>query len=601
MTLKTMMLGTCVMAMAVPVGAQQGSPVPAVVVPRIEMPRDAGPLQPPRDTSARTPDAAAIGTARVRGRVVSADSGLPLRRATVTATPTRPPEMQRGGVFVPPRRFSARTDDEGNFVITELLAGDYNVMANRQGYASQGYGQQRPGTPARRVSVTDGADVGPLNFALTRAGVITGRVVDEEGEPAERVQVRVVRHLRIGGQLRYAPVSMGSTTDDLGHYRLYGLVPGEYLVVAEPGDRSFFMNAQAVQNVSVDTIPTYGPGTANPAEAQKVQVQAGVETAMDIQLVAARVATIRGRVVTSKGEAMVGGFVRLLASTTGLDTLGGRSSQMRGDGHFEIPSVPPGSYTLTVQPMMRGGPDQMPADTEGANEPITVDGSDLDLLVRTTPGSTASGRVVLEGADPAVLKTRELRVQAMPVGPFVNVFFGPPGRGVITPELTFDVVGLRGLQMLTVPLLPEDWWVKDVRLDGQSVYEGHDFASGRAFTGVEIVISGRPTGIQGGVAASSGSTAGDYAVVLFPAEEDRWERIGPGQMGPRAVRPGNDGTFRIANVRPGEYYVLAMPVDQADMTELSDPDRLRELAARARTVTVEDGAMARVSLTLVSR
>lgn len=565
------------------------------------MPAAGAPLPPPRDTSARGPEQTVTGTAKLRGRVVSNDSGQPLRRATVTATSTRPPEMQRGA-FVPPRQLSARTDDEGYFLITEVPAGDYNVMARRQGYASQGYGQVRPATPARRVTVADGADVGPLNFSLTRAGVITGRVVDEEGEPAEGVQVRAVRHSRIGGQLRYVPVSNGSTTDDLGQFRLYGLFPGEYLVVAEPGGRNFFMGTSAVQNVSTDTIPTYGPGTANPAEAMKVEVTAGTETPMDVQLVAAKVATIRGRVVTSKGEPLVGGFVRLQSSTTGIEALGGRGGSLMADGRFEIPSVQPGTYTLTVQPQMRGAPDQLTAaDTEGAMQSVSVDGTDLNLLVTTSPGSTARGRVTLEGATVSALGSRELRVQGLPVGPFMNIFVGPPGRGLVGPDLTFDVVGLRGTQMLTVSMLPENWWVKDVRLNGQSIFDGYDFGSGQSFSGVEIIVSGRATGLVGNVAGTGGAPPSDYAVVLFPEDESRWEQIGPGQMGPRAVRPGLDGTFRLPGLRPGNYYVLAIPTEQADVMELAEPERLRELATRARTVTINDGVLERVTLTLVSK
>ena len=167
----------------------------------------------------------------------------------------------------------------------------------------------------------------------------------------------------MGGRVRNFPIGAGDITDDLGQYRLYGLAPGEYLVMAEPADRGMFMMSQAViQGGGVDTIPTYAPGTANPADAQKVDVQAGVETAVDIQLVAAKVATVSGRVVTSRGEPMAGGFVRLQASGAGNETLGmGRGGQILADGKFEIAAVPPGAYTLVVQPQMRGGPDQVDA------------------------------------------------------------------------------------------------------------------------------------------------------------------------------------------------------------------------------------------------
>jgi hypothetical protein len=586
------------LAPVVEAGAQPGPQSP-----RIEMPRPAAPL-PPRDTSARAPEPPAVGTARLHGRVVAAESGEPLRRATITAQPNRPPEMQRGGVFVPARQYSARTDAEGRFVITEVPAGEYSLTARRSGYASQGYGQVRPNTPARRVTVADGAAVGPLDFSLVRGGVIAGRVTDDEGEPAERVQVRVVRQQRMGGRMRHVPVSMGDTTDDLGQYRLYGLAPGEYLVVAEPADRGMFSMGQGVvQGAGVDTIPTYGPGTANPADAQKVEVQAGVEASMDIQLVATKVAAVTGRVLTSRGEPMAGGFVRLQGSGPGNETFGmGRGAQILADGKFEIAAVPPGAYTLLVQPMMRGGPDQVDAAaTEGAIQPLSVEGEDVSLTIRTTPGSTATGRVVLEGADTSALGNRELRVQAMPTGEFMNMLIGPPGRGLVQPDLTFDVVGLRGSQVLNIPLLPEGWWVKDVKLAGQSIFDGHDFGSGRSFSAIEIVVSARPTGLTGTVNGPTGSTATDYAVVLFPEDEARWERIGPGQMGARAVRPGLDGAFKLPGLRPATYYVLAVPVAEADMQVLSDPEHLRALAGRARTVEVKDGEMSPLTLTLVNR
>ncbi len=597
MTRASLMLGICAFLLAGSVSAAQ----PGSASPRVQMPRQ-GPPMPPRDTSARPAgETPATGTARMHGRVVAADTGLPLRRATVLAQPSRPPEMQRGGVFVPPRQFAARTDDEGRFVITDVPAGDYTLTARRSGHANQMYGQLRPNTPPRRVTVAEGASVGPLDFSLARGGVITGRVLDEEGEPAERVQVRVVRQQRFGGQVRFVPTNMGDTTDDQGHYRLYGIVPGEYLVVAEPSDRgSFFMGSQAVQGVTSDTIPTYGPGASNPAEAQRVQVQPGVETPMDIQLVAARVATVSGTVVNSRGEPMTAGFVRLQPSATGVEMIGGgRGGPILG-GRFEIASVPPGAYNLVVvmQPM-RGGPDTATAaDTEGAVQPVTIEGEDVNVALSTTPGSTVKGRVVLEGAGPDALGQRELRVTAMPVGEFTTFGMGQ-GRGQVQPDLSFELVGVRGTQVLGINLLPEGWWLKDVRLAGQSIADGFDFGSARAFSGAEIVVSTRPTGLTGTVTGASGSTADDYAVVLFPEDESRWERVGPGLMGARAVRPGLDGAFKLPGLRPGSYYVLAVPADQADMQTLGDPEHLRALAARARTVEVQDGQVGQVTLTLV--
>jgi hypothetical protein len=54
-------------------------------------------------------------------------------------------------------------------------------------------------------------------------------------------------------------------------------------------------------------------------------------------------------------------------------------------------------------------------------------------------------------------------------------------------------------------------------------------------------------------------------------------------------------------VRPGSYYVLAVPAAQAESQALTDPDQLRELAGRARSVEVKDGLMSSLTLTLVQR
>ncbi|BCS31946.2 hypothetical protein TBR22_A11500 [Luteitalea sp. TBR-22] len=598
-----MQIGTIVrvfVALAVATSAfAQGGPQS----PRIQMPRPGTPM-PPRDTSARPTAQEEVGTARLSGRVTAADSGQPLRRATVSALPTRQPEANRRGGFPgPPRVYSARTDEEGRFTITAVPAGEYSVTARRSGYVDQQYGQATSNAPGRMVSVTDGATVGPLDFRLQRGGVITGRVIDEGGEPAERAQVRVLRAQRLAGQVRYVPAGAGDSTDDLGQYRIFGLAPGEYLVMAEPGDRRpFFMATPAVQGAETDAIPTYGPGTVNPAEAMKVQVQAGVEAAMDIQLVTAKVATIRGQVLTSKGQPLEGGFVRMQPQGAVFVGGMGQGGPIRQGGQYEVAGVPPGTYTLMVEQMMRGGPDGPDEDgppPEGAMQTVTVEGEDLVVPLTTSPGSTARGRVIVEGGDPSALADRTLRISGVPTQPIV--MFGSMVRGRVAPDLSFTATGLRGSLTLALNGLPDGWWVKDVRIGGQPALAGFDFGNGRSIGGVEIVVSGSPSGLTGTVTLPTGGKADDYAVVVFPEDEQRWEQVGMMRGQAQVVRPGLDGAFKVPVLRPGSYYVLAVPATQADWSVMGDPDHLRTLAGRARTVEVKEGQLTPVTLTLVER
>jgi hypothetical protein len=82
---------------------------------------------PARDQTRRT------GTARLRGRVVAADTGQPLRRATVRLMS---PEIRES--------VSTMTDGDGLYEFKELAAGRYTVSASKGSYASLSYGQPDP-------------------------------------------------------------------------------------------------------------------------------------------------------------------------------------------------------------------------------------------------------------------------------------------------------------------------------------------------------------------------------------------------------------------------------------------------------------------------
>ena len=116
-------------------GAQiPGTPVPGV-------PGLPGAQGPARD---RRPGDNERGTSAIRGQVVAADTGAPLRRAVVRAY------SQGGGNGI------GQTDAEGRYEITQLPAGRYFVSAQRSGYVNLQFGQRipnQPGTPSKSSTV----------------------------------------------------------------------------------------------------------------------------------------------------------------------------------------------------------------------------------------------------------------------------------------------------------------------------------------------------------------------------------------------------------------------------------------------------------------
>ncbi|HYN07063.1 MAG TPA: carboxypeptidase-like regulatory domain-containing protein [Vicinamibacterales bacterium] len=174
--------------------------------------------QPARDAQQQT----TVGTASITGAVVTEGAGTPVRRARVTLS---------GGEIRTPR--SVVTNDEGQFGFVALPAGRYTMTASKAGYVNITYGAKRPGRPGTPIQLADGQKLEKATISLPKGSVVTGIVVDENGEPSPGTQVRVMRYVMRTGE-KTLEQSGQDQTDDRGIYRVYGLQPGEYLVSASP-------------------------------------------------------------------------------------------------------------------------------------------------------------------------------------------------------------------------------------------------------------------------------------------------------------------------------------------------------------------------------
>jgi hypothetical protein len=152
----------------------------------------------------------AQATAVIAGRVLTADTGRPVKHARVTVSAGG---RQSRGIT---------TDDQGRFRITELAAGSYTVTASRTGFVDAVYGQRRPLQPGTPVQLADGQEIATIDLRLVRGGLITGRVLDEDGEPLARAIVTVQRYQYVRGERQLSPAG-GDQSDDRGQYRVFGL------------------------------------------------------------------------------------------------------------------------------------------------------------------------------------------------------------------------------------------------------------------------------------------------------------------------------------------------------------------------------------------
>jgi hypothetical protein len=530
-------------------------------------PRDASPT---RDTSQK----AQTGTATIRGHVVAADTGQPLRKAQVRIMA---PELRENRL--------TSTDAEGKYEFKEVLPGRYNVMASKGSYVQLQYGQQRPFEPGKPLEILDRQLVEKVDFALPRGAIITGRVLDEFGEPLPDAMVMAQRYQNINGQRRLVPAGRTGTTNDIGEYRLFAIPPGQYYLSATL--RSFNGPLTDSDDRS-GYAPTYFPGTANIAESQKVTVTLGQQISdMNMALMPSRMSRITGMAQDAQGQPMVGMVMAIPRGETTVMMMG-QPGQIKPDGSFVIGGVAPGRYMLLV----RGGS----ASIDAAFTEVSVSGDDLDGVKLTArPPSHVTGRIVVDPAAAQTLRSSTLRLTMMPTQMDMMSFAGAPPAAV-QDDLTFDLRAYPGQARLQFAGSPPGWSIRSVRHRGVDVIDtGFDVKVGEDVNDVDVEITNRVTNVSGMVTNGKGDPQKDYSVVVFAQDRDKWT---PMSRYMRTARPDQDGRYKVIGLPPGEYRVIAL--DYIDQNEWNTPEFLDGIRNKATAFTVEEGETKSVDLKLLS-
>jgi protocatechuate 3,4-dioxygenase beta subunit len=555
------------------------------------------------------------GTAQIRGRVLAAETGNPIRRAQVRIS----------GPDIVPK--ASLTDAEGRFEFRDLPAGRFTINATKSGYVSVQYGQTRPYESGRPIELADKQIVANADISMPRGSAISGRILDEFGEPMPDVAVTALRQSWSGGRRRLTPVGgRVGQTNDLGQFRLYGLPPGEYYVSATLRNGMEFMAiemlvadraAGASPTASTPTsgyAPTYFPGTASAGDAQKITLMPGQENAsVDFALVPVRLSRISGVVLGSDGKPTAGAMVNVMPANRNEPMLfsGASATRTNQDGAFTLSGVAPGEYTLQANAMQvmtssEGGNTMMfrvtggagGSDSEFGSVPISVGGDDItNLVLVTAKGATVLGHVSFEdGAKPSSFGG--LRISAMSAdadGP--TVLRGGPSSGQVKPDGTFELQGLGGTRLIRAMAPPPGWTVKAVRLNGVDVTDnGIEFKSGQNVEGLEVVLTAKATNVVGSVTGADGAPVKDYTIVIFADNEDLWRL--PSTRWITGRRPDQDGRFKVEGLPPGAYHAVA--VEYIPQGEWGDPEVLARLKGKGKGFTLGEGATETLDLKLVS-
>lgn len=559
---------------------------------------------------------------RIVGRVVMAsDPQSAVRGVLVTLIPqsAQRPDVHWSTLALGDLR-ATYTDGSGSFELREVPAGRYRVTARKPAFLPTEFGATGSAGPGTAVAVDPGTTV-TLQIAMIRGSVIAGRVRQPNGTPAVGLAVSVMAPEGPG------PGRAFVWTDDRGAFRIFGLLPGDYLVVARP-----LSTLEPVSSDDVDTVlaalearfrkpgvspyrspaapvapnarsdagmpagipatpaRVFYPGTTVERDAIRVTLGPGeVRTGIDFPVVLAGTVQVSGVVTLPDGRPAAGATV-VLATTQRATT--------DATGAFLLVGVPPGRHTVTAT---ASGPAALASlaavgddAPRGAGVPkvalwsrTDVNVGPLDvrgLTLSLQPGMVLTGRVEFIGdarTAPADLRS-------------VQITLALNGRVISSTNASADgTFSLGGIVPGQVEISAQvagdnrDWRLTSAMRDGQDLLDlplTFDGTKG-IVEGVILRFTDRRTTLSGRLYTVDGSPATSLFVAAVTTERRYWH----GKSRRVAfTRPGSDGLFEFTDLPAGEYVLLALrSVDPATWPE---PALLESALGSGVKVMVEPGA-----------
>ena len=482
----------------------------------------------------------------VSGRVVTAAEGAPIKSARLVLVQENAKNR--------PEIFGALTDGEGHFQIKDVPPGRYRFSASRTGFVAQQY--QAKGTSQGAVlSLGPGQQIDDTLFRLVRAGVVSGRVIDEAGEPLANVWVSALRRPTeeeredwSKGQKQHQFVqASGAKTDDRGEYRIFGLKPGDYYLKASEspdldqvgnidGSDNYFLLRQIV----TEYAPLYYPGVLQISDAQAIPLRAGEEVRADFEMRRVKTVEVAGRVIGADGKPATHAY--LLLGVPGVGDLGGDlEGSTDSKGEFLIKHVSPGSYILTA---VQNDENRH----EFTRQKLEVAESDLkSVILSFGRGTDIRGQIISQGSNPAIDRLG-LGLESQDEDESIS------GAAQAKKDGTFLLADVPdGSYAVDVWDLEKGWFIKAIHYGSIDVLEkGLQVEHGSSSGTLEVVISSAGAEMEGTVNDQDGKPIVAAQVRMRPEPETSFNRT-------RAHTTGTDqnGHFSFSSLAAGKYKVWA--------------------------------------------
>lgn len=514
--------------------------------------------------------------ASVSGTVVSAGAGQPLRKARVELSPDDNRNRPLGSI----------TDASGHFEIENIAPGRYALSASHRGYVSKRYHQENADSPGALLALSAGQTVKDITFRLEQTAVIDGHVYDEDGDPLQGAAVQILRRTYMNGKRTMTTVNE-IMTDDRGAYRMFGIEPGHYYVMASWGMGRMFGNPSDQGEPTY--APVFYPNADSTERAAPIDLKPGDELpGMDFQLAPSNTRTyeVSGKAMNpSGGKSGPNLFVTLIDKSAETQFMAGTTRRImaNSDGTFRFANVPAGDYIINAMAMA-----DRPPQTTSQEIAVNSDIANISLVVG--PGVNITGRLSFEGGDSST--EAPVTVALSPIEERT-----PGGRQAqVQSDGSFTITDVPdGTYLLNVWSRCGACFVKGVTSNGADLFgKLIDVEGGAGPSPLDIVYSSNTADVNGTVATSDNQPGIGALVVVIPNTDapDRERRY-------RTATTDQYGRFDVKGVPPGEYTIIALQGMSDDQSFL-DPDFMQQYGNKAETLNLAEGDHKTLQLNLVS-
>ncbi len=392
-----------------------------------------------------------------------------------------------------------------------------------------------------------------------RPGVLAGHVVNENGAPVVSAMVRATLTKMAAGKPRFAE-SRTVDVDGNGQFVIADLTPGTYTVRGWPHD---------------DCNATGGAEGYRPSERTgPIELRAGSEV-RDVKIVLrkGRMFGVSGRVMTEARGERIPQRQLWLTPVDGEDASAHRA--WIHEGTFRFTNVPPGSFFIQTNP------NELTRDaatgryrklTLHARARVVVGEGDLaGVTVRLGPGGEMTGG----------FKMKSPRGEWQGAGLALEPLEGLGSWVCVRTEAdgTFRASNIPRDRYRLHVTAPDGSYVTSIRDGGREIRGTLDLTAG-GVARVEIFVSPHAGEICGQVRDAGASTA----VAL----------LRPGEAEPVLTGTSGDGSFRLRNIGPGNYRIVA--VEDGGLIDGDDAETWRALEMKSAAVAVGEGARVRLAL-----